>query len=232
MWLLAVDTATQHTVAGLLHQQRLVGRLERAGRRHSRYLFELVDQLLAGAGIGPAELGALGVGRGPGSFTGVRVGMSWAKTLALSCDIPLVGVSTLEVLAVGQQEAGHTLVVPVVDALKGQVYAARYYLSGSQPPQVISTPAAWNPRQLAAELAASSEPVWMAGSGLLRYREIFAESLGRHLLTPRQESAHVPRGDWLARLAAARLVRQGPDDRHHLEPDYCRLADAELVRSR
>lgn len=230
MWLLAVDTATTYTVAGLWNGQAVVGRAERAGRRHSKYLFELVQPMLARAGIGPDDIDAVGVGRGPGSFTGVRVGMSWAKALALAGDIPLVGVSSLAVLAAGQQQAGDLLVVPVLDALKGQVYSARYHLDGSGMPEEVVSPGAWQPGPLASELAAAGKPVWLAGSGLLRYREIFADALGELLVTSHTASTHVPCGDWLVRLAADRLTRHGPDDRYRIEPDYCRPADAELAR--
>src|SRR5213596_4397042 len=113
MLILAFDTATEIATSALVADGEVLG--ERASRAQT--LLEDVDALLRQGGAHPGDLDALAVGVGPGSFTGVRIGLAAARGLALSLDLPIAGVSTLEALAAGAPGA-----VPVVDARRREVF--------------------------------------------------------------------------------------------------------------
>lgn len=132
MLILALDAATATCGVALAEGERvLVEYAERVGRNHAARLLPLAEAALAAAGCGRSELAAVAVTVGPGSYTGVRIGLATAKALAYGLRLPAVGVSTLEALAFG---AGPRpgLVCPVLDARRGRVYAALYRWQGER----------------------------------------------------------------------------------------------------
>jgi N6-L-threonylcarbamoyladenine synthase len=172
------------------------------------------------------DVDAVVVGRGPGSFTGVRIGVAAAKGLAHGLGVPLYGVGTLD--AVAERFAGREGLVGVVgDAMRREVYPALFRLSGGRmqrlTPDAVSLPAS------AAEAwRALGEPVLLAGNGLRKYAAVFAEALGpscqvapEPLWTPTGESLLVTA--WRAREAGT----LGDGDAGALLPVYTRLSDAE-----
>ncbi len=228
MRLLALDTATPITAVALLEADRVVVAAGRPGGQHSRALLPLVVAILDAAGWPADSIEAVAVGLGPGSFTGVRIGLTVAKTLASVRRLPLVGVCSLEALALNAEgTAGR--VCPALDALKGEVFAACYAI-GQLPPRVLSPPAARRPDEWAAELAVGGDQCILLGSGLERYRERFAAALGDRLQVPAGESAHRLSAARLGEIARERLQRGAVADPHRLEPLYCRLSEAELKR--
>jgi tRNA threonylcarbamoyl adenosine modification protein YeaZ len=170
------------------------------GERVSRAqtLLEDVDALLRQAGAHPADLGRLAVGLGPGSFTGVRIGLAAARGLALSLDLPGAGVSTLDALAAGAPEA-----LPVIDAKRREVF----------------TLVEGEPRVLAPHELRVSEGTVCVGDGAKRYRSVLEER-GAVVLADDDER-HLPR----ARFHAALAGEPGPVE--ELEPLYLRVPDAE-----
>jgi tRNA threonylcarbamoyl adenosine modification protein YeaZ len=191
---LAFDTATAVATSALADGDEILG--ERASRAQT--LLEDVDALLRQAGAHPSDLGRLAVGLGPGSFTGVRIGLAVARGLALSLDLPGAGVSTLAALAAGAPEA-----VPVVDAKRREVFTL---LDGV--PRVLA------PREL--PLAAGAVCV---GDGARRYRALLEERGA--VVPPDDDERHLPR----ARFHAALAGDPGPVD--ELEPLYLRVPDAD-----
>jgi tRNA threonylcarbamoyl adenosine modification protein YeaZ len=157
-----------------------------------------VDALLRQAGAHPSDLDRLAVGLGPGSFTGVRIGLAVARGLALSLDVPGSGVSTLAALAAGAPAA-----LPVVDAKRREVFA----LIGGDP-RVLG------PRELPLE-----EGAVCVGDGATRYRSLLEERGA--VVPPDDDERHLPR----ARFHAALAGEPGPVD--ELEPLYLRVPDAE-----
>ena len=99
MLLLALDTATARTAVSLLERDQVIAELSEPSRTHSGSLLPLIGRLLQEQRVERTKLGAIAVGIGPGSFTGVRVGLATAKTLSFALEIPLVGVSTLRAMA-------------------------------------------------------------------------------------------------------------------------------------
>jgi tRNA threonylcarbamoyladenosine biosynthesis protein TsaB len=194
MLTLAFDTATEVATSALVDGREVLG--ERVS--HARTLLEDVDALLRQGGAHPRDLDALAVGVGPGSFTGVRIGLATARGLALALDLVGAGVSTLDALAAGAPGA-----VPVIDARRREVFAL-----------VDGEPAVLAPADL--DLPAGTVCV---GDGARRYRALLEQrGLG---VPPDDDDRHVPRARFHASLAA----EHGPVDA--IEPLYLRVPDAE-----
>ncbi len=225
MLTLAIDTATTVAAVALLDGSRVLCQSSQSSRNHSRTLLHEVDRLVELAGATPGQLEAIVVDIGPGSFTGVRVGLALAKTLAFSLNIRLAGVSSLRVLAENGSGFTGKRICPAIDALKNEVYSA-----GFRGPEQWQEEAARDPSDWARALGDSGEPCLILGSGALKYREQFHAILGD--VVPDQESLHCIQPESLARVAAEVIQRGQADDPRSLEPMYCRLSEAERVRSK
>jgi tRNA threonylcarbamoyladenosine biosynthesis protein TsaB len=191
---LAFDTATAVATSALVDGNEVLG--ERVSRAQT--LLEDVDALLRQAGAHPSELERLAVGLGPGSFTGVRMGLAVARGLALSLDIPGSGASTLDALS-----AGATGAHPVIDAKRREVFTA---VDGE-------------PRVVAPQDLAVAEGVVCVGDGATRYRSLL-EARGADV-PPDDDERHLPRARFLVALAG----ELGSVD--ELEPLYLRVPDAD-----
>jgi len=209
--ILGFDTATQATAVALWAPDGLA--VERrddppAGERpaHAGRLLALVEEVLGEAGWEPVERIAVGVG--PGSFTGLRIGIATARALAQARDLPLVGVSSLAALAAGAHAAPNQPVVAVIDARRGEVFTS---LAGT----------ALSPEALAARIEPRSLAV---GDGAVRFRGQL-ERAGA--VVPVDESP-------FHRVSALQVCRLGtesdPGDRDALLPDYRREPDAKPPR--
>ncbi|MDW7710122.1 MAG: tRNA (adenosine(37)-N6)-threonylcarbamoyltransferase complex dimerization subunit type 1 TsaB [Deferrisomatales bacterium] len=226
--LLALDTADGTAGVALLVEGRVVAELvEASAYRHSERLFALVDEALAGAGIGPGELGGVAVTVGPGSFTGLRVGLATAKGMAFALGLPAAGVSTLEALARGAMPFPGW-VVPALDARKGQVYGAAYHgRSGA----CGVLPGAWLPRELADRARELGGPFLALGSGLGPYRAVFEEALGEGLCCAPPSRWHISPAQ--VALLGERAFREGrASPPAALAPVYLRRSEAEEARER
>ena len=197
MLILAFDTATDLATSALVDDGEVLG--ERISRAQT--LLEDVDALLRQGGSSPGSIDALAVGIGPGSFTGVRVGLATARGLALALDVPVAGVSTLDALAAGAPGA-----TPVIDARRREVFV----LQGE--PRVLA------PADL--ELGAGTICV---GNGAVRYRPTL-EAAGAEI-PPDGDERHVPRARFHAQLAS----EFGPAEA--VVPLYLRVPDADRTRT-
>ena len=126
MNILAIETATEACSVALIHGQDIIARSEIAPRRHTELVLPMADALLAEAGIGRHALDAIAVGRGPGAFTGVRLGVSLAQGMALALDLPVITISSLAALALEAPEDEDAAILAVIDARMGEIYAACY----------------------------------------------------------------------------------------------------------
>jgi tRNA threonylcarbamoyladenosine biosynthesis protein TsaB len=195
----------------------------REARSHTASLPMLVERVLREAGLTLEEVQGLAVSIGPGSFTGLRVGLALAKGIAFAGGLPLVGVSTLEALAWGVEAESGTTICAALDARKREVYAALFAPEATGPRR-LTPDLALAPEALAARLPRPCTLVGDAG-------EVYAAQLGaRARLLP--FATHHPRGGTIARLGGARLAAGATDDAGTLEPVYVRAPDAELPRSR
>jgi len=127
MNLLAIDTATEGCSAALLNDGSIRFDYLETARDHSRLILKMIDTLLAEAGIKPGQLDGLAFGRGPGSFTGVRIATGVVQGIAFAIDRPVVAISDLAAIAQRScRENGHTRVLAAIDARMGEVYWAAY----------------------------------------------------------------------------------------------------------
>ena len=206
MTFLLIDTSGTYCVLALADDADgtvLAASVFEGRRTLSRRLMGEIDGLLTRNGLALAELSGLAVGLGPGSFTGVRVGVTTAKTLAQVTGKPLVGVGTLDAYAAVWLSSGDTRLVPVLPSRKGEVYAAAY-----QNGECVEAPFAENVDTLAGRLTEAGGAVVCGQSSLLTH---WAGPCLTQLWTP-------PEG--LARLAAARLSAGDTDDPLSLVPLY------------
>ncbi len=225
--LLAIDTADRTAGVALAVDGEVVAEpVERSAARPSERLFALVDGVLAGAGASRTDLCAVAVTRGPGSFTGLRVGLATAKGLAYGLGLPSIGVSTLRALA-RRSSPFPGLVMPLLDARKKQVYAGVWDgLEGSE----VLREAVWNPRELARAVAEHGRPCLALGSGLGPYREVFSEALGAELLCAPETRWWIPPGE-VARLGWEAFAAGESAAPHALLPVYLRRSEAEEARA-
>jgi tRNA threonylcarbamoyladenosine biosynthesis protein TsaB len=233
--LLAFDTATGTArVALLARSGQVLAAREKTAARHSANLLGLVDEVLREAGLPPSGLAAIACGAGPGSFTGLRVGLAVAKGLALPTARPLVLVSSLDALAVdlGARAPGASALLPCIDAGKGQVYARLYRAVAGQPPQALGD-ADWvvAPAELCRLTgeATTGQVVAAGGSGVDRYLSLVRESLGDGAVLP---SLPGPSAVAIGKLAWRRLERGEQDDIETAVPRYGRPPDITQPKKR
>ncbi len=227
MWILSIDTATKVTGLAVHFKGNLVAEsFLHTGKTHSERLMPMVLQLLKQAGIGFGDLGAVTVAAGPGSFTGLRIGMATAKGIAQVRQIPLIGINTLDALA--QNGLGFEgLVAPVLDARKDEIYTALYRKMEGEL-SLLGEYEAVKPAALAEKLGAMGEKVLFVGDAVPVYREMFEARLGeRAVFLP--DGLSLPRGAHVGALAAKRLARGERDDLYALKPCYIRPSEAEVT---
>ncbi len=231
---LAFDTATDRCALALgeFEDGRLVRVLAAdldAPRAALGRLLPAVARLLAEEGRTPADLSCVVVGRGPGSFTGVRIGVASAKGLAHGLGVPLFGVGTLDALAWGCATQASGLLGVVADAMRGEVYPALFRLAHGRAER-LTDDTVLRPAHIGDAWGALDEPLLLAGTGLEKHGDAILGALG-----PRAVDRVLPASCWLptgagllAAFEAARATgSSGDGDPATLLPIYTRLSDAE-----
>jgi tRNA threonylcarbamoyladenosine biosynthesis protein TsaB len=234
MKVLAFDTATRATSVALDELELRDDPPDRVRPRHTTRLMALIVEVLDQTGTSWAEVDRIAVGIGPGTFTGLRIGIATARALARAREIPLVGISTLESLALnanrcsapGAQRdlADPEAVVAVLDARRGEVFAAAWELRRRRRPLMAAR--AVTPDELAGVVAGFGLRTLAVGEGAVEFRAVLERS-----------GALIPaEGSTLNRVTAvnhARLARTlAATDPDQVRPQYLRLPDAELDRLR
>ena len=219
MIVVGVDTATTATVAGVLDRSGTVTEVRddpAPGVRpaHANRLLGAAEEALERAGLGWDEVERIAVGVGPGSFTGLRIGIATARALAQARGLPLVGVSSLAALARGAGGEAD-IVLAVLDARRGEAFTAAWR-GGS----LVLPAAALSPEDLAERVAALQGTVLAVGDGAVRFRGPL-EAAGA-LVPPDEDGIHRLRAEHVCRLGVAGT----PIDRDALLPDYLREPDA------
>jgi tRNA threonylcarbamoyladenosine biosynthesis protein TsaB len=222
--ILAVDTATPFTTVALLRSGEVLAEQGfRAERSLSQRLMDSIDWVLGVGGVACADVDAFAACVGPGSFTGVRIGVATVQGVALAADKPVVGYSSLNQLAMNLTFSSSQVWV-LLDARKNELYAAPFDCSGSTPiprgeEQVIAP---------ASLLERITHPTLFIGDGALRYRLLIEERLGGAAHFP-PATFHVPRAAAGALLAAESLDHGQGLPPHLLLPSYIRPSEAELA---
>jgi tRNA threonylcarbamoyladenosine biosynthesis protein TsaB len=231
--LLAFDTSTPTARVALISPAgECLALREKSATRHSANLLALCDELLREAVLGTDDLRAIACGAGPGSFTGLRVGLAVAKGLALPSTLPLVLLSSLDALACDLADASPRarLLLPCIDAGKGQVYTRLYSVSsGASPIALGEVDWVLAPDALCALAAerAAGQSLLAGGTGVDRFTEVFRTFLGEGSVA---QAVPGPSAAAIGRLALARIRRDDFDDLETAVPRYGRPPD--ITRSK
>ncbi len=222
MLILGIETATERVSVAVGGHEGVIGLFEvTRGRRHVETLVPAIDFVLRQADIELDEIGLVAVDVGPGLFTGMRVGLAAAKATAQALRLPMIGISSLDLLAFPNRHTDR-VVVPVVDARKGEVFYAMYrQVPGGV--QQVAEPAVGPVDELVADLLARSQEVLLVGDGALRYRDEILD--GYHCEIG--GDAH-PSAAPLVQLAHARALREDWVNPWEIEPIYLRAPDAQI----
>lgn len=224
MLILAFETSAKAASVALHDGKKLLGEAyQNTGMTHSQTLMVMAEDLLKQCGKTAADVTAVAVAEGPGSFTGVRIGVAAAKGFAWGAEVPCYGISTLEAMA---ESLGiyHGYVCPVMDARRAQVYNALFYVNRGEisrvaPDRAISL------ADLGTELKNLSEPVFLVGDGSnLCYNTLLEEV--PNLVLPPEHRMH-QRAVGVAILAAHRAEQGLAPGGAELNPNYLRLSQAE-----
>ncbi len=223
MVLLAVDTTTPSGSVALFRGHRLLGEVNlESAVTHSARLLRSIDVLLKSQGLTIREVEAFAVASGPGSFTGIRIGVTTVKSLAFASKRPVVPVSGLSALASKLASSGAGLAAPVLDAKKGEIYAGLFDVRDGGLREVVPQ-GAYRPDAFLGRLPAR-RTISFVGNGAALFRETIAARLGVRAQFP-------PRSPFIAaevgRMGIEALERGGGISWRELEPLYFRRAQAE-----
>lgn len=222
MNLVGLDTSTAASAACVLRADgeafEVAPRAEAltAPPAHARELLPAVERTLEQSGLGWADLDAVAVGRGPGSFTGLRIGIATARALARAHELPVRPVSSLAALAAGAESP---LVLALIDARRGELFAALY-----RDGEALWPPFAASPQEVAERVRAASLAPLAIGDGSLRFREALEEGGAR--VAAAQSRLHVVRALHVCRLGAE-VPAASPEA---VVPEYLRAPDATPAR--
>ena len=227
MLLLAFETSAKAASVALFNGEKLLGeQYQNTGLTHSQTLMVMAEDLITQCGCAPSQVEAVAVANGPGSFTGVRIGVAAAKGFAWGREIPLYGVSTLEAMARGLG-AYDGVICPVMDARRSQVYNALFYVNqgavtrGTEDRAIALA-------DLAQELKILSKPIFLVGDGSnLCYNTLLESVPG--LVLPPEHRMH-QRASGVALAAAKKIAAGEAGDGNALTPNYLRLSQAERER--
>lgn len=224
---LAIDTSSMAGSVAVCHGDTVLAEsLVNVRSTHSERLLLQVEQVLDAANLSVEELDLLAVVHGPGSFTGLRVGLATAKGLATAAGIPVVGLSTLEVLAMNLPLCAYP-VCAFLDARKQEVYSCLYNCQGGFP-AAVSEESVLPPAELLSHLEGD---VALVGDAVSLYRSIIDEQLGERGKVP-PSATHQLRASSVAALAVHKYANGQPSTVEELSPCYIRPSDADLPKSK
>jgi tRNA threonylcarbamoyladenosine biosynthesis protein TsaB len=223
MTILAIDTSNYTLGIALLDDEKVIGEyVTNIKVNHSVRAMPAVQSLMKDCGILPSQLTKIVVAKGPGSYTGVRIGVTIAKTLAWSLNIPIVGVSSLEILAasIGRYFSGY--VSPLFDARRGQIYTGLYQFQNGNLTNILKDQniltTEWVER-----LRNLDQSILFVGNDLPIHREVIGKSLGEKAAFAVM-TEHNPRPAELGFLGS----KLPEEDLHSFVPNYIRLVEAEV----
>jgi tRNA threonylcarbamoyladenosine biosynthesis protein TsaB len=226
MLVLGIETSTPQSSVALGNEDGILAGIEvGGGRPGDEVVLPAVEHLLSWSGVELRQVSGIAVGLGPGLFTGMRVGIATAKTLAQVLNVPVAGLASLDVLAFGARYA-RQVVCAVIDAKRREVFHAFY----RPVPGGVAREGGFEvgpPSRLAAELEARREDILLVGNGALVYRRTLEEA-GSHVQVADLSYAF-PSASALVELAVPRFQREEFDRQNDLRPHYVRKSDAQIA---
>ena len=227
MRILAFETSAKAGSVALLEDGKLLAEsYQNTGLTHSQTIMTMAQDMLTSCSLTPGDVDAVAVAAGPGSFTGVRIGVAAAKGFAWGGEKPCYGVSTLEAMALGLG-IYNGYVVPVMDARRAQVYTATF-LAQEGKLQRITEDRAISLTQLGEEMENLQEPIFLVGDGSRLCYTTLKERLPTLVMPPEHRIHQRATGVALAAAAAVEAGQSG--DGAALTPNYLRLSQAERER--
>ncbi len=225
MIVLALDTSSIVSSVALMDDEKLIGEYTINHKKtHSQKLMPMVAELLESCEVRIEAVDYIAVAEGPGSFTGLRIGVATAKGLAHAVNIPVVGVSTLDALAFNLAFS-QGLICPILDARRGQVYTGIYkWELGELCP--IEKPTATTIDELVEKLTKRSEEVIFLGDGVGKHKDMLENRLkDRMEIAP--ISDRMPKASSVAELAFKQIRKGNVKSYYELAPEYLRKSEAE-----
>ncbi|MDK2822708.1 MAG: tRNA threonylcarbamoyladenosine biosynthesis protein TsaB [Clostridia bacterium] len=226
MIILSIDSSTPVAGVAIVDKEKIwVENFLNTGYTHSEQLLPLIKQTLDLARLRLKDVTGIAVTKGPGSFTGLRIGLATAKSLAQVTGIKLIGIPTLDALA--QNLFGIPgIICPILNARKQEVYTALYEMHDNDLIR-ISDYLAISPEKLAEELSIQEKPVTFLGDGVFEYKEVInSKLLNKALWAPLNNL--LPRAASVAVLGLKQLEKGQENDLFALEPFYLRKSEAEI----
>ena len=223
MIVVAIETSTPQTSVAIGSEAGLLARISVAGKARQEAVTPALEQLLSWSDLELSRVSGIAVGTGPGLFTGLRVGVATAKTLAQVLGVPILGISSLDTLAFSVRYTDKRIVA-VIDGRRGEVFWSAYR---PVPGGIVqeTEPAVAPPDHLAAELGITREDVLAVGNGAILYRDVLQEP---HVEFASASVAH-PDAAALVELAVPRFLREEHDRLTDVVPTYLRKSDAEIT---
>ena len=225
MLVLAIETSTPQSSVALGTEQGLLGSTSLSwGKGHSEVVVPAINHLFEWAEIRPGQIGGVAVGLGPGLFTGLRVGVTTARTMAQVLGVPIVGMASLDALAFSVR-LSRWRIVAVTDGKRGEVFFAGY----RPVPGGVARETDYQvgpPERLAADLEASGEETLLVGGGALLYRRTLEAGGGRVEFASMSQA--FPHAESLLELALPRFYREETSRPRDVVPFYVRKSDAEI----
>ena len=224
MIILGIDTATPQVGCAIGGHEGVLASFQTAkGKRHAETLVPAIDFVCRQANVELDEIGAIAVDVGPGLFTGLRVGVATGKAMASALRVPVVGVTSLDLLAFPLRWTNRRI-VSVVDARRGEVFYASYrQVPGGV--QRLTEPMVGTPEQLCNEIQATGEDCLAVGDGARRYADELIDLIKVEIA---DAGLAYPSPSSLVQLAHARALREEFVNAWDLQPVYLRKADAEI----
>jgi len=222
--ILGIETSTQQVGCAIGgHEGVLASTHSSRSKRHAETLIPSIEFLCRSARVELSEMGAVAVDLGPGLFTGLRVGVATAKAIASALRVPMIGITSLDLLAFPTRFSPR-LIAAVIDARRGELFSALYrQVPGGV--QRVSEPTVGTPDDLVSDLLATGEDVLLVGDGAVRYADRFHELLRVEIVD--RGLAH-PSARSLVQLAHAQALREDWVRPWELAPIYLRKPDAEI----
>ncbi|WDE03529.1 tRNA (adenosine(37)-N6)-threonylcarbamoyltransferase complex dimerization subunit type 1 TsaB [Thalassomonas viridans] len=216
---LAIDASTEACSVALQYNDKLVTRYEICPQSHSLQLLPMVDQVLAEAGCKLKDLDGLIFGQGPGSFTGVRIGIGVAQGLAYSAELPLVGVSTLQAMAqLAYNKHQQEQVIAAIDARMSEVYLGYYEVDSDGIMQPKLKDAVLPPEQVAEHLTGLTQGAYGVGTGW----DAYEEKLGNLKANAGSPEVMFPAAEAMLAIGAAAFARGEQVSAEQAQPVYVR----------
>ncbi|MBK5252400.1 MAG: tRNA (adenosine(37)-N6)-threonylcarbamoyltransferase complex dimerization subunit type 1 TsaB [Peptostreptococcaceae bacterium] len=225
MNILAFETSGRAASVAVMKDKRIIGEMTVSTKlNHSEKLMPMIDELLEKTEISIKDIDALAVGVGPGSFTGIRIGVSTAKGLALALDIPIAAVSSLRALAYNGIYSD-MLVCPIIDARRNQVYSGVFRWEAAELVEVLNEDV-YNFKELLFVLKNRNCPILFLGEDAYKFKEQMKEVLGENGILAMPQ-ANFPRAAAVAGMAIKKIDEKDLENAFTLMPVYLRKAEAE-----